>query len=276
MNPFHSMRARYFLIVFALLICIEHNSKQLLENTFHLPISFITSLLVFYILPSTWLWYEYRRYHVPFTSFINKRGSFNLLQVFMITAMLCLFSYGYLILYMYSFAWITPDFIMNTLYEPVIGHTGGYIYQFVMIVFVAPIIGEFVFRGFLFQRFAAKWGTGKGMIGVALLFGCLHVEFLSAVVFSIVLSIVYIRSKSLLMPIGIHMLNNATVLITSFIVSKEKMISFAEFSNHTTFVTGLIIFMIGLNLVLIFLFINRRYMSKDAPIIYTSKVREIQ
>lgn len=185
--------------------------------------------------------------------------------------MLCMFSYGYLILYMYSFAWITPDFIMNALHEPIIDSTGGYVFQFIRVVFIAPIVGEFVFRGFLLQRFAAKWGTSIAMVVVALLFACLHADFLGAVVFSIVLSIVYIRTKSLLMPIAIHMLNNALVLSSSFLVSREKIMSFADFSNYTTFFPGLIIFMTGLNLVLIFLFVNRKYWSKEVPVIYAEK-----
>ena len=64
------------------------------------------------------------------------------------------------------------------------------------------------------------------------------------------------------------MLNNAFVLTTSFIVSREKIISFADFSNYTTFFPGLIIFITGLNLVLIFLFVNRKYWSKEVPVIY--------
>ena len=138
------------------------------------------------------------------------------MQVLYITIMLCVFSYGYLILYMYSFAWITPTFIMNALREPIMDSTGGYVYQVIMVVFIAPIIGEFVFRGFLLQRFAAKWGTSIAIIVVAILFALLHVDFLGAIVFSVVLSIVYIRTNSLLMPIAIHMLNNAFVIGASF------------------------------------------------------------
>ncbi|KEK24879.1 CAAX protease [Bacillus gaemokensis] len=275
MNPFYSMRARYFLIVYALLLCIERVSKQFLENTFHISISSFTSLLVIYIFPSVWLWYQCKHNGIPFTLFMNRRESFNLLQVLMITGMLCLFSYGYIVLYMYSFAWITPDFIINILHEPIISSTGGYVYQFIVVVLVAPIIGEFVFRGFLFHRFAAKWGAVKGMITVALLFGCLHVDFLGAAIFSIVLSIVYIRTKSLLIPISIHMLYNAIVLIASLMFSKEEMISLADFSKYTPFFTGLIIFSIGLNLVLIFLFINRSYINKEVSVAYVNKMREL-
>ncbi|MEY8348550.1 type II CAAX endopeptidase family protein [Bacillus cereus] len=275
MNPFCSMRARYFLIVFVLLYLIESMSKQVLENTFHISISSFTSILVLYIFPSIWLFYYCKRHRVPFTMFMNRRESFNFLQVFMITGMLCLFSYGYLVLYMYSFAWITPDFVITILHEPIIGSTGGYVYQFIIIVLVAPIVGEFVFRGFLFQRFAAKWGTGKGMVTVAILFGCVHIDFFGATMFSIVLSVVYMRTKSLLMPISIHILNNTVVFITSFILSKEEMISFADYFTYTPFFIGLLIFIMGLNFVLIFLYMNRRYMSKEVPVVYTNKVREL-
>lgn len=270
-NPFQTMRARYFLIVFALLILVARSSNEVLENTFHIQNSSFINILIFYILPIIWIFYGYRKHRVSFSLFINRNETFNLVQVLYIAIMLCMFSYGYLILYMYSFAWITPDFIMNALHEPIIDSTGGYVYQFIMVVFIAPIIGEFVFRGFLLQRFAAKWGTSIAMVVVALLFACLHVDFLGAVVFSIVLSIVYIRTKSLLMPIAIHMLNNAFVLTSSFLVSREKIMSFADFSNYTTFFPGLIIFMAGLNLVLIFLFVNRKYWSKEVPVIYEEK-----
>ncbi|EJR29832.1 MULTISPECIES: CPBP family intramembrane glutamic endopeptidase [Bacillus] len=271
MNPFQTMRARYFLIVFALLILIARSSNELLESTFHIQNSSFINMLIFYILPIIWLFYGYRKHRVSFSLFINRNETFNLVQVLYIAIMLCMFSYGYLILYMYSFAWITPDFIMNALHEPIIDSTGGYVFQFIRVVFIAPIVGEFVFRGFLLQRFAAKWGTSVAMIAVALLFAILHVDFLGAAVFSIVLSIVYIRTKSLLMPIAIHMLNNTFVLCASFLVSREKIMSFADFSYYTTFFPGLIIFITGLNLVLIFLFVNRKYWSKEMPAIYVEQ-----
>ena len=66
-------------------------------------------------------------------------------------------------------------------------------------------------------------GTSIATIVVAILFALLHVDFLGAAIFSIVLSIVYIRTKSLLMPIAIHMLNNAFVIGASFLISREKL-----------------------------------------------------
>ena len=133
-----------------------------------------------------------------------------------------------------------------------------------------------LFSRILLQRFAAKWGTSIAIIVVAILFALLHVDFLGAVVFSIVLSIVYIRTNSLLMPIAIHMLNNAFVIGLSFLINKEEIMSFADFSNYTTFFPGLIIFITGLNLVLIFLFVNRKYWSKEMPAIYVEQEKVFQ
>ena len=73
------------------------------------------------------------------------------------------------------------------------------------------------------------------------------------------------------MPIAIHMLNNAFVIGLSFLINKEEIMSFADFSNYTTFFPGLIIFITGLNLVLIFLFVNRKYWSKEMPAIYVAQ-----
>ena len=172
------------------------------------------NILIFYILPITWI-FEYRKYRVSFSLFINKNETFNLVQVLYITIMLCVFSYGYLILYMYSFAWITPAFIMNALREPIIDSTGDMSIKLLWSYSSHQLLVN-LFSRILLQRFAAKWGTSIAIIVVAMLFALLHVDFLGAVVFSVVLSIVYIRTNSLLMPIVIHMLNNAFVIGLSF------------------------------------------------------------
>ncbi|OWW09575.1 CPBP family intramembrane metalloprotease, partial [Bacillus sp. MB353a] len=117
-------------------------------------------------------------------------------------------------------------------------------------------------------RFAAKLGTSIAIIVVAILFTLLNVDFLSAVVFSGVLSIGYIRSNSLLMPIAIHMLHNAFVIGLSFLINREEIMRFADFSNYTTFFPVLIIFITGLNLVLIFLFVYLKSCFNEMPSIY--------
>ena len=60
---------------------------------------------------------------------------------------------------------------------------------------------ELVFRGFLLNRWLAKYGT---RVGVGLSAGCfalLHSEILGAGVFAVILSLVYLRTHSLAGPI---------------------------------------------------------------------------
>ena len=71
-NPFQVMRARYFLIVFALLILIARSSGDLLTSIFHIQNSSFINILIFYILPMVWISYEYRKHHISFSLFVNK------------------------------------------------------------------------------------------------------------------------------------------------------------------------------------------------------------
>lgn len=71
-NPFQTMRARYFLIVFTLLTLVARASNELIEHTFHMQNSTFINILIFYILPMTWIFFEYRKYRVSFSLFINK------------------------------------------------------------------------------------------------------------------------------------------------------------------------------------------------------------
>jgi membrane protease YdiL (CAAX protease family) len=62
-------------------------------------------------------------------------------------------------------------------------------------VVLAPVVEEVVFRGFLLNRWRAKYGPRIGIGLSALCFAVLHAEILGAVVFSVVLSLVYLRTS---------------------------------------------------------------------------------
>lgn len=65
-NPFQTMRARYFLIVFALLTLVARVSNELIENTFHMQNSTFINILIFYILPITWIFLSIENTVFPF------------------------------------------------------------------------------------------------------------------------------------------------------------------------------------------------------------------
>ncbi len=78
---------------------------------------------------------------------------------------------------------------------------------------MAPVVEELLFRGIIFSRWANKWGAKRAIIFSSLLFGVLHVEgTLGAFVFGVVMCLLYLRTRTLLIPIACHMLNNAVAV----------------------------------------------------------------
>ena len=76
-------------------------------------------------------------------------------------------------------------------------------------VIVAPILEETLFRGILYQRWAYSWGRPVvALVATALPWAALHGHVLDAFVFSIVTTLLYLRTRSLWAPIAMHALGN--------------------------------------------------------------------
>ncbi len=80
------------------------------------------------------------------------------------------------------------------------------------LILITPAYEELLFRGIIFNRWIVKWGAPKAVIGSSLLFAALHYHnLLSALVFSLVISLLYLKTQSLYIPILCHSLHNALV-----------------------------------------------------------------
>ncbi|MEL6777732.1 MAG: CPBP family intramembrane glutamic endopeptidase [Cyanobacteria bacterium J06597_16] len=86
------------------------------------------------------------------------------------------------------------------------------------LVVYAPLVEELVFRGILLQRWGTKWGLRRGVMASSVLFGLLHLNNpLGLTLFGLVMGLLYVRSRSLWVPIVCHALNNmAAVAIDGF------------------------------------------------------------
>lgn len=104
----------------------------------------------------------------------------------------------------------------------------------VIIVLVAPIVEEVLFRGILLHRFATKWSPVTAIVVSSLIFGILHADILGHAIFGVVLSLVYVRTGSLWLPIAIHMLNNGLAVAAMALPwsSSDESYSLAEFRDQ--------------------------------------------
>ncbi|TVP64679.1 MAG: CPBP family intramembrane metalloprotease [Nodularia sp. (in: Bacteria)] len=95
----------------------------------------------------------------------------------------------------------------------------------IAILIVAPIAEEFIFRGVILQRWATKWGIHAALITSSLLFGILHANFLGLSMFGFVMGVLYIKTRTLIVPIACHALNNLLAVSAGFFSSEPQTTS---------------------------------------------------
>ncbi len=84
------------------------------------------------------------------------------------------------------------------------------------LVFIAPIIEETVFRGFVFPALAKRWGFWIGAVSSSILFGLAHLQAnvgIYTFVLGILLCFMYARLRSIFPGMALHMLNNYLAFI---------------------------------------------------------------
>jgi len=78
------------------------------------------------------------------------------------------------------------------------------------LVVIAPLVEEIFFRMLVFPRLSLKWGTTAGIIVSSLMFASLHdMAWVGAFVFGVASCALYMRTRTILIPIAVHSLNNA-------------------------------------------------------------------
>jgi hypothetical protein len=82
-----------------------------------------------------------------------------------------------------------------------------------LVVAVAPIAEELLFRGVLLHRWAQRWDLRTAIVLTSICFAILHVEPLGHFVFGVAMCALYLRTGSLWAPIVAHALNNAFVVV---------------------------------------------------------------
>jgi membrane protease YdiL (CAAX protease family) len=81
----------------------------------------------------------------------------------------------------------------------------------IMIVLIGPVMEEIVFRGIILTRLAVKWDLKRAILISSLFFGLLHGDDggVGAFVFGVIMAVLYVKTRTLAIPIILHMLNNA-------------------------------------------------------------------
>ncbi|CQR46045.1 CAAX amino terminal protease self-immunity [Paraliobacillus sp. PM-2] len=80
-------------------------------------------------------------------------------------------------------------------------------------VFLAPVAEELLFRGVLINRLGLDIGVGKAVLVSSILFSLVHLNigFVGHFIGGLIYGMVYVKTKKLIVPIGLHALHNLLI-----------------------------------------------------------------
>lgn len=181
---------------------------------------------IFYLLVA----YKLSRTELSFGSLLGYRPGWSTLGRYTLWAVpLVIMSIGTIYLLYLPLSFLTPRFVEWLIIEidaAMIWTSGpGYMIanmlSFLGVVVIAPLFEELV-RALLLTRWSFKWGTPKAIFVSSLLFGLVHTDIVGAFFFGYMISVLYIKTGSLFVPIAIHAANN---LIAWAVVGVELLLS---------------------------------------------------
>ena len=129
------------------------------------------------------------------------------------------------------------------------------IYTLLMVCIVGPVLEELLFRGIILDGFLNRYKPGKAIFWSAFLFGLFHLnpwQFIPGFIIGILLAWIYMKTRSLLPVILIHVLNNS---LSYYVMYKygEDIMSFKDLFADVSDYRILLMAATGLFLITLFL-----------------------
>jgi membrane protease YdiL (CAAX protease family) len=145
-------------------------------------------------------------------------------------------------------SYLAPGFVTRLMLDPNaltdVTSLGQWLMLMLAGVVAAPIVEEVLFRGILMQRWARRWGTTTGVVASSALFAIGHEEWIGHFLFGAALALLYLRTRSLWLPIAAHALNNGVALLTTLpraiAHSHEPTQTLADFRSDAVWIVPLL------------------------------------
>ena len=283
-NPFHKLKVRTLLLRFALISILLGFGQGILTTVTAVTLNSAVSILSVYILLfsslSLWTSNDFKSLRINLNDVIGSLpNNYPWLRTIGLVLVTILFSLGAALVSFYLISLIAPLFIDSLLRQ--IANTPvpkqslsllSNILSGIATIIVAPITEEFLFRGIILQRWATKWNIQVALLLSSLLFGILHANFIGLSVFGLVMGVLYIKTRTLLVPIICHALNNMLAVGISLLPNKSvtaaSLDSLEQLRSQSSF--GLLLIAISLPLLINFFW--RNWPRRDVAIPYLSNV----
>lgn len=215
-NPFRFIKVRGLVgwsilgLILALVLFGADDTGNLFQQV--APPAFLT------LWPLLWILWKFRRRKVRIPEIMGGMPARRTWLSWMVTvAVLLGLSIGSVYLLWYPLSYVAPSVVERLILsgstfftdEGIPKPVGFVIAKFFLGVVLAPVVEELCFRGIILHRWSQKWSPRDGVILSSLLFGLIHTNLIGAVIFGFVMSVLYIKTRSLWVPIFCHVVNNA-------------------------------------------------------------------
>lgn len=227
LNPLDEVRSSWvvgtFFFVFYLLIGSAYalvQQTQENQNLFSVGELFTIQSLLFaltYPLLAGFLWWLTFKQRDELTELLlNVPAPAEVPQYIWLAVGMIISSMGLAYLMYYPLSFVAPDLVQKwfldsppLLYWDEQGHYWlGNLLAIISAVIFAPIVEEFIFRGYLLNRWTLKLGAIPAVILSSGLFAFLHNDMLGAFIFAVFQCLLYMKTRSLVGPIIVHFVNN--------------------------------------------------------------------
>ena len=174
---------------------------------------FVVVIVWAYAALAAWLAWQVRRRRVSIWRLLGSRPEgYDWLLTAGILAAAVIFSFGSAMLISALLSYVGPGWTESFVGADGWLNEGPAVFLLVTVLVVAPVIEEVLFRGVMLHRIAVKWGLGPAIVVSSAVFGLLHVNFVGVGVLGIVMALLYVRTRTLIVPIACHVLNNAVAV----------------------------------------------------------------
>lgn len=213
-DPFSRLRVRTLALMMLLISIVVAIALALiglsLKNPLYTAIAYIAQM----ILTCLWVLQRCDRLHINVKHIVGRLPArVNWLRTIGLVFAVLVFSGGSALIFFSALSYAAPTFVESTLSDrslpvevtaPVLHNA----LLFLCMVVVAPITEEFIFRGIVLHRWTQKWGIKTALIASSILFGFLHANVIGLSMFGLVMGLLYLKTRTLLVPIACHALNN--------------------------------------------------------------------
>jgi uncharacterized protein len=242
-NPFVKLKSRTLFLYFILINIAVANSTGFVATLLGLNsrdpiVTYIMYCLSFGILCLLAL-RQFKEFNINLQHIIGKISpGYNWLRLVGLVIAVLVFSIGSALLTFYVLSLIAPDFFNSLLKfiqdsskrSSALPGLQTWLEVFTAII-VAPIVEEFLFRGILLHRWVTKWGRVPGILTTSILFGFLHVNPIGLSMFGVVMALLYIKTRTLIVPAIAHALNNTIAVLPMVLNHSNTAQSKATYSD---------------------------------------------